>query len=314
MIVPWDVAELCHLPEEDGHRVAYWTYGNPDAPALLLLHGGPGGGCSPGLRALFDPTEWRLVAMDQRGAGQSTPHAGRDLAALEANRTPDLIHDIERLRARLGIAQWALFGGSWGVTLAQAYTHAHPGRVSGMVLNGVTQTRAVETDWLYGRLGMLLPEAFAAFRAMAPEAAPGQGLVEAYRDLLRGPRAQAAADAWCTWEAAAIATDAAHKPGDRWSDPVFRLGFARVVTHYFAALGWLDPPLDARASDLGDLPGELVHAALDLSAPLATAHGLSQAWPGARLTVLSSGLHSAVEVAGPVREAAARLKARLRNG
>ena len=311
MIVPWDAAEVCYLPEKDGHRVAYWDYGNPDAPALLLLHGGPGGGCGPGLRALFDPADWRIVAMDQRGAGLSTPHAGRDLAALAHNRTGHLIADIERLRGVLGIDRWALFGGSWGVTLAQAYTHAHRDRVLGMVLNGITQTRQIETDWLYGHLGLLLPDAFAAFRAGAPGAMPGQGLVEVYRDLLRGPEAQAAADAWCAWEAAAIATDAKHKPGDRWADPVFRLGFARVVTHYFAELAWLDPPLDARAASLGGIPGELVHAALDLSAPLATAHGLAEAWPGARLTVLQSGLHSAVEVAGPVRAAATRLRQRM---
>ena len=191
MIIPWDAAELCHLPEEDGHRVAYWAYGNPDAPALLLLHGGPGGGCSPGLRALFDPSDWRLVAMDQRGAGQSTPHAGRDLAALEANRTADLIHDIERLRARLGLAQWALFGGSWGVTLAQAYTHAHPGRVSGHgAERGHADPRGRDRLALWSAGHAPARGVCCDFRAMAPEAAPGQGLVEAYRALLCKGRAR----------------------------------------------------------------------------------------------------------------------------
>lgn len=311
MTIAWNEAELQYLPEDRGHRVAYWDYGTRDARPLLLLHGGPGGGCSPGLRGLFDPAAWRIVAMDQRGAGMSQPHAGRSLAGLEANRTVDLVADIERLRRTLDIPAWAVFGGSWGVTLAQVYALAHPNQVLGMVLNGITQTRAVETAWLYGHLGMLLPDAFAAFQAGAPGAAPGQALVEAYRELLQGPDAQQAADAWCAWEAAAIATDAAHKPGDRWSDPVFRLGFARVVTHYFAELAWIDPPLDTRAALLADLPGELVHSALDLSAPLATARGLSQAWPGARLTVLDSGLHSAAEVAGPVSAAAERLAARI---
>ena len=311
MIIPWNVAELRYLPEDRGHRIAYWDYGNPDAPPLLLLHGGPGGGCSPSLRKLFDPQDWRIVAMDQRGAGKSEPHAGRDLSALVANQTTDLIGDMDRLREALQIESWVLYGGSWGVTLAQAYAHQHTRRVLGMVLVGITQTRAVEIDWLYGHLGLLLPEPFAAFQALAPDAQPGRALVAAYRDLLSGPNAQDAADAWCAWEAAAIASDPDHKPGDRWADPEFRLGFARVVTHYFAELGWIDPGLDRLAAGLGDLPGELVHARFDLSAPLATAYGLAKAWPGARLTILDSGLHSAAEVADPVRQAASRLKTRI---
>lgn len=302
------------LPEEDGHWVAWEAWGDPDAPALLILHGGPGGGISDGHRALFDPKDWRIVAMDQRGCGRSRPHAGEDLAALDANTTDHLIHDIERLRVHLGIDAWAVFGGSWGATLAQAYTHAHRSRVLGLLLVGVTQCRAEETDWLYGHAGQLLPEAFAAYQAGAPEGRPGLGLVQAYLARLRDPdRAEAAAKAWCAWEAAVVATDPRHMPSTRWQDPVFRLGFARLCAHYFSKHCWLEPSLDRRAAALGDLPGELAHSALDLSAPLATAWQLDRDWPGARLTVLPGGIHSAAEgdVAVATRAAADRLKERL---
>ncbi|MEM1273547.1 MAG: alpha/beta fold hydrolase [Pseudomonadota bacterium] len=315
MIRDWKNPKAGHLPVLDGRRIAWWCWGNPLAPTLLLLHGGPGGGISPGLRATFDPEAWQIVAMDQRGSGQSEPHAGRDLSALDANTTEDLIVDAERLRTRLGVENWALFGGSWGASLAQAYAHAHRSVIRGMVLVGVTQSRATEIDWLYGDLRHLLPEAFAAFQAGAPGAAPGRPLVAAYRDLLRSPEtAQTAADRWCAWEAAAIAADPRHQPGSRWQDAVFRLGFARIVTHYFAQGAWLRVPLDTCAADLGDLPGELVHSRLDLSAPLTTAWELSRAWPGAHLTILQGGLHSAAEGAmqEATRDAAQRLRDRLR--
>jgi proline iminopeptidase len=303
-----------HLPEVDGHRVAWESWGDPSAPALVLLHGGPGGGISDGLRQIFDPAAWRIVAIDQRGCGRSLPHAGRDVSALEHNTTEHLVADIERLRRHLGLDTWVVFGGSWGATLAQVYAHTSPAAVQGLLLAGVTQTRAEEIDWLYGHLGLVFPEAFAAFRALAPEAAPGRALVRAYRDLLQDPgMADRAAEAWCLWEQAVVQTDARHAPSLRWQDPVFRLGFARLCAHYFSELGWIDPPLDQRAAALGDLPGELVHSTFDLSAPRGTAWALAASWPGATLTVLPGGLHSAGEtdMAAALRAAADRLLKRL---
>ncbi|MEM9318760.1 MAG: hypothetical protein AAGA70_07105 [Pseudomonadota bacterium] len=112
MIRQWQYAEDGVMPTDRGHDVAWSVWGNPEASTSLLLHAGPGGGISDGLRAIFDPEAWRIVAMDQQGAGRSLPHAGRDLAAREAHRTEDLVADAERLRRRLGIEAWAVFEGS----------------------------------------------------------------------------------------------------------------------------------------------------------------------------------------------------------
>lgn len=132
------------LPEEDGHHVFWETFGTPSRPAMLLLHGGPGGGVQARMPRLFDPERWHVVATDQRGAGRSWPHAGEDVAALRANTTAHLVHDLERLRREIGVERWHLYGSSWGATLAQAYAQSHPGRVAGLILASVTSTSRVQ--------------------------------------------------------------------------------------------------------------------------------------------------------------------------
>ena len=129
------------LPVGDGHVLAYDLRGAADAPCALILHGGPGSGIAQAHWHLFDPASWRVAAFDQRGCGASRPLAAEDTAALSVQSLADHIADIEALRTHLGIARWCVFGGSWGATLAQAYAHVHPARVTGLVLAGVTSTR-----------------------------------------------------------------------------------------------------------------------------------------------------------------------------
>lgn len=285
-----------HLPEAEGHRVYWEVCGNPLGRPALVLHGGPGSGCTPAHRALFDPGVWRVALMDQRGCGRSVPRACDALDALVANTTAHLIGDIERLRAHLGVTRWLVLGGSWGCTLALAYAAAHPDRVEALVLAGVTTTRASELDWLYGHVGALLPEAFAAFRAGAPGADTAPARIAAYGDRLQGPNAQAAADAWCAWEEAVIVADPRATPSVRWRDPAFRLTFARLVTHYFRHGAWdAAEAIRAGFDRIAPLPGTMIHSRLDLCAPLETAWLLKRAWPGAGLRILDGGVHGATD-------------------
>ncbi|MCR9137738.1 MAG: alpha/beta hydrolase [Alphaproteobacteria bacterium] len=292
------------LPAEDGHLVHWETFGTASRPAMLLLHGGPGGGVRPRMPRLFDPDRWHIIAMDQRGAGRSRPHAGDDVAALTDNTTAHLIHDIERLRARLSIGQWHVFGSSWGTTLALAYAQAYPANVSGLILAAIATTTRKEIDFLYGGAGMFLPEAFEAFQAGAPEGASGVGLAAAYGDRLisADPIVQSdAAKAWCRWEESVIAVDPRAEPATRYEDPRFRLGFARVVTHYFRNLAWLDTPILDRMDRIAHLPAVLINSRLDLSVPFVAAWNVHRAMPHSQLVAIPGSLHGTLY--GPLSDA-----------
>ncbi|WP_415920469.1 prolyl aminopeptidase [Tateyamaria sp. SN6-1] len=292
----------------DGHRL--WFEQAGQGVDALVLHGGPGSGCRPGHYDLFDLSRYRVTLLDQRGCGRSTPWAGDDLRALEANTTAHLIADIETLRVHLGVERWVVFGGSWGSTLAMAYAQAHAHRVRSLVLAGVATTQARDLRWLYGDVGNMFPEAFAAFAGHVPEAAPlpedTPERIAAYAARLRDPdRAQAAADAWCTWEAAIFGGDI-HGPGSRYADPAFRLGFARIVTHYFANGAWMpEGALHRNLHRIAHIPCHMIHSRFDPSCPLRAAWELDRAWPAASLEILGGHVHSALEpdMAAAIRRA-----------
>ncbi len=292
------------LPEEDGHSVFWQTFGNENAPAIVLLHGGPGGGTRPQMVQLFDPERWHIVTIDQRGAGRSKPHAGDSVDGLTANTTKHLIHDLERLRASLGLANWYIYGSSWGTTLAVAYALEHLDRVNGLILAAVAMTSSEDLDFLYFGARRFLPEAHEQFHALVPEAHDGIEIAAGYNDLLMGEDASlrsAAALAWCTWEAAVVSLDPRVEPNLSYDDERFRLGFARVVTHYFRNLAWLDTPLLEQVSKLADLKTYLIHSRLDLSAPLWTPWRLHRALPRSELVIVPRGLHGTLY--GPLADA-----------
>ena len=221
------------LDRGDGNVIYWEVCGNPAGKPALVLHGGPGSGCASVFRTFFDPAAYRIIIFDQRGCGNSRPHASQADADFATNTTEHLLGDIEC---------WLVYGGSWGATLALAYAESQPERVDALVLSGITMTRRAEIDWLYGHAGRLLPEAYAAFKAGVPEDAFGQGLCEAYWHRLIDPDPAVhhkAAEDWCRWEAALVEVDCRSKPGARWSNPDFRLAFARIVTHYFRHDAWM---------------------------------------------------------------------------
>ena len=285
------------LPVGDGHRVYWETCGNPAGKPALVLHGGPGSGCTANARRSFGPDAYRIVLFDQRGSGRSTPHASLPDADLSANTTAHLLADMESLRRHLGIEQWLLLGGSWGSTLALAYAERHPDRVSAMVLFSIATTTEREIDWITRGVGAFFPEAWSRFRDGVPEADRDGSLVEAYHRLLMHPDPavhEKAARDWCDWETALVAVAPGHKPHPRYEDPAFRLGFARLVTHYWRHRAWLEDDILVRdAGRLAHIPGILIHGRLDLGGPLVTPWRLQRHWPGSELVVVDEAGHDA---------------------
>ena len=241
---PIEPYETGMLDVGDGQSIYWEASGNPGGKPAVALHGGPGGGSSPGWRRRFDPDRYRLIQLDQRGCGRSTPHAGDLSTDLLTNTTHHLISDLERLRQHLGIDRWLVWGGSWGVTLGLAYAERFPERVSEMVLLSITMTRPSDVRWLSRDVGRYFPEEWARFRTGVPEANRDGDLVVAYDRLLNGQldpavRLQAARD-WVAWEDAILSLEEGYVvPNPRWADERYMVAFARLVTHYFSHAAWL---------------------------------------------------------------------------
>lgn len=279
----------------DGNLVYWEACGNPDGKPALVIHGGPGSGCTPGHRQYFDPERYRVILFDQRGCGRSRPHASDPATSLRHNTTWHLLADMELLRQYLGVERWLLSGSSWGSTLLLAYAEWHPERVSEIVIAAVTTTRRSEIDWLYRGVGRFFPEAWERFRDGVPEA--DGDLLAAYARRMEDPdpkvRERAAHD-WAAWEDAVISLESNGTPG-AYSDrpPDALLAFVRIAAHYFSHGAWLEEGALLRdAGRLAGIPGVLIHGRLDLGGPLETAWSLSRAWPDADLVVVEDAGHT----------------------
>jgi proline iminopeptidase len=283
------------LQVDGRHTLYYEQCGNPQGKPVVLLHGGPGAGCSAKMRRFHDPKHYRIVLFDQRGSGRSTPHAD-----LVDNTTWDLVADIERLREQLGIERWQVFGGSWGSTLALAYAEAHPRRVTELVLRGIFMLRRWELEWFYQQgANRLFPDAWEQYLAAIPEVERGD-LISAYNRRLTSPDEAtrlSAARAWSVWEASTslLLQDEAFIEGHR--DPHFALSFARIESHYFVHGGFFDveDQLLRDAHRLAGIPGAIVHGRYDVVCPAQNAWELHKAWPGSKLLISPSAGHSAYE-------------------
>ena len=180
------------------HEIYFEESGNPAGKPVVFLHGGPGGGSDPKQRRYFNPAKYRIVLFDQRGCGKSTPYA-----SLEENTTWDLVSDTEKIRQHLGIERWMVFGGSWGSTLALAYSETHPERVTELIVRGIFLLRRQEIEWFYQRgASVLFPDAWEPYLAHIPEQERGDMLDAYYRRLTHEDVAvrMAAAKIWSTWE------------------------------------------------------------------------------------------------------------------
>ncbi|MEG3626134.1 prolyl aminopeptidase [Streptomyces poriticola] len=297
-IEPYDAGKL---DVGDGNRIHWETCGNPRGRPAVVLHGGPGSGASPAFRRYFDPAAYRIVLLDQRGCGRSTPHASAYDTDMSVNTTAHLLADLELLRRHLGIDRWLVWGVSWGSVLGLRYAQTHPDAVTELVLTAVATGSNPEVTLMTRGLGRLFPAAFARFLAELPEdARAGSGnLAAAYSRLLESPDPAArerAARAWTDWETAVASAPPRSVP--RYEDPVFRMGFARTVTHYwghghFLGEGNDEGVLLRDAHLLADIPGTLVQGSLDPGNLLGTVWRLHHAWPASELRLVDDAGHDA---------------------
>ncbi len=283
------------LRVSDRHVLHYEECGNPDGKPVVLLHGGPGGGCSANMRRFHDPARYRIVLFDQRGSGRSTPHAD-----LLDNTTGDLVDDIERLREHLDIARWQVFGGSWGSTLALAYAQKHPEAVTELVLRGIFLLRRWELEWFYQEgASRLFPDAWEEYLAAIPQVERGD-LISAYHRRLTSEDAAerlAAARAWSVWEASCSFLHQDREFIDSHRGEDFALAFARIESHYFVNGGFFEEEgqLLRDAHRLHGIPGTIVHGRYDVVCPIQSAWDLKKVWPQAELAICPTAGHSAFE-------------------
>ncbi len=283
------------LRVSDLHELHVEECGNPQGRPVVFVHGGPGGGVEPWHRQFFHPQKYRAVLFDQRGCGKSTPHA-----ELRENTTWDLVADMEKIREKLGIGQWLVFGGSWGSTLALAYAQAHPERVSGLILRGIFLLRPEEIRWFYQEgCSWLYPDAWEQYLEPIPTAERGD-LVQAYYRRLTSPQAavrQAAARAWSTWEGATSKLLPSAALVKRFGENRFAEAFARIECHYFVNGGFFRKPdqLLADVDRIRQIPGVIVQGRYDVVCPAKSAWDLHRAWPEADFQLVADAGHAASE-------------------
>lgn len=303
---PLDPFATGMLDVGDGHRLYWEQCGNPAGVAIVFLHGGPGAGIAPAYRRFFDPTHYRIVLFDQRGAGRSTPEA-----EIQDNTTAHLIADIESLRRHLEIERWIVFGGSWGSTLAIAYGEAHPERCIGFILRGIFLFGDDEVDWFVHGMARVFPEAHRAYSGFIPAAERGDLLAAYYRRLTDPDPAvhKPAALAWCAYENACsrlvpsgpmapVKDASARRRGTANIDPApaGSLAMARIECHYMINRGFLAPGqlLDG-LKPLLQHPAVIVQGRYDMVCPIVTADRLARAWSGAQYRIVPDAGHSSME-------------------
>lgn len=278
----------------DGHIIHWERVGTKGAKPAVFLHGGPGGGINANQRRVFDPALYDVILFDQRGCGQSTPHAH-----LEANTTWHLVADIERLREMIGVEKWLVFGGSWGSTLALAYAETHPSRVSELVLRGIYTLTKAELDWYY-QFGVseMYPDRWETFIAPIP-VEERHDMISAYHRRLTGDDKAVqleCARAWSQWEGATISLIPNLQQIENFGEDHYAIAFARLENHFFMNKIWMeDGQLQQNAHKLKGIPGVIVHGRYDMPCPLRYAWELSKLWPDADLHIIEAAGHSMSE-------------------
>lgn len=279
------------------HELYYEEAGNPNGLPVIFLHGGPGAGTIPEYRRFFDPKTYRIVLLDQRGAGRSTPHAD-----LRENTTWDIVEDIEKLRGHLKIKRWLVFGGSWGCMLALCYAIKHPQSVSGIIIRGICLGRRWETDWLFQfGCSAIYPERWDEFVSLIPKEERNDMVAAYYRRMTEGSESDQlkAAAAWTKWEAATMNIVPDPNAIDDFLTDKKALSIGRIECYYTLKNFFIEPEnwiLD-HASAIRDIPMSIVQGRFDVICPPQSAWDLHEALPGSELNFAQLGGHSPLDPA-----------------
>lgn len=283
----------------DGHSIYWEVCGNPKGKPVLVVHGGPGSGATAYWRQFFDPNRYRIILFDQRGCGRSIPHAADTIEALKENTTAHLISDIEKIRNLFNIDKWMLFAGSWGTTLTLAYAITFPTRVAEIVMWAVVTTRKHEIDWLTWTMGELFPEEFENLLNFLPELIADRNIPLGFNKLLMSPDPHVhlpASFAWCAWEDRITTLGNTVVPKPKYQNDRFRLGFTRLVTHYFGNYAFLpDDYITGRIESLRHIPIIMVRGRLDISSPLSIIWNIHKALPLSDLYLVDEAGHGGAE-------------------
>ena len=289
-IEPYERGRLAVDPPHD----LYWEQsGNPDGAPILFIHGGPGAGATAAHRRFFDPTHYRIIIADQRGAGRSKP-----LGELTNNTTVHLIADMEALRERLELDSWFLFGGSWGSSLVLAYAIAYPERCRGLILRGIFLCRGAEVDWFMTGMRRVFPEAWRRFSEYLPQAERDDLLGNYHRRLIDPDHGVhlPAAKVWGQYEGACSTLLPSSDVASSFVDPTKSLGLARIEAHYFVNdLFMVENHLLNGVERFREVPGVIVQGRYDMVCPIESADALSRAWPEADYVTVPDAGHSAME-------------------
>ena len=290
---PVDPFDQRMLRVGQGHQIYVEQCGNPQGLPVVVLHGGPGGGCSPAMRRYFDPEHYRIILFDQRGCGRSRPHA-----SVEENTTWRLVEDIELIRETLEIDRWCVFGGSWGATLALVYAQSHPAQVRNLILRGVFLMTQAELDWFYGGgAGRFWPETWARFVAPIPEEERDDLIAAYHRRLFSGDFAVETkyGRRWSAWENALASIHSSGASGESPGD--YARAFARLENHYFMNAGFLerDGQILDQMERIAHIPGVIVQGRYDMICPPVSAWSLAQRWPAAELKLIRNAGHALSE-------------------
>lgn len=291
---PIEPSRTGFLDVDGGHQIYYEECGNPAGKPAVFLHGGPGGGCTPAMRRFWNPEQYRIILFDQRGAGRSKPHA-----SLEHNTTWDLVADIERLRLALEVDKWQIFGGSWGSTLALAYSQTHPQHVTEIVLRGIFMLRKKEIDWFYQHgASEIFPDRWKHYLAPIPASEHGD-LLKAYYERLTGDDPDTrlvAAKAWSIWEGTTSTLLPNEQVAADFGADEMALALARVECHYFVNGGFMEEnQLIDNVGVIRHIPAVIVQGRYDVVCPVISAWELATAWPEANLRIVSDAGHAAFE-------------------